>query len=143
MLVQFFRSPKGFVYIFMLYFLIEEFRRLFEVDLRSRILICTSCQYAIVPTHLSKHLWTYHKRLTLQQRRAIISAVDELSILARVPSDVVYPSLNDPPITNLPMYFDSLKCSSIDSQGVPYSYIYRTLRGIREHCEQKHSWVNS
>jgi len=113
--VQFFRSPEGFVCIFMFCFVMDEFHRLFTVDSRSRILICTSCQYAVVPAHLSKHLRTHHKRLTLQQRRNIISAVDELSILARVPSDVVYPLPNDPPVANLPMYFDGLRYSSIDS----------------------------
>ena len=143
MLVQFFRSPEVFVCIFTFCFVMDEVHRHFTIDSRSRVLICTSCQYAVVPAHLSKHLRTHHKRLTLQQRRAIISAVDELSILARVPLDVVYPSPNDPPVANLPVYFDGLRCSSIDSRGVPCSYICRTPRGIREHCEQKHSWVNS
>ena len=137
--VQFFRSPKGFVCIFMFYFVMDEFHRLFVVDSRSRILICTSCQYAMVPTHLSKYLRIHHKRLTLQQRRNIISVVDKLSILARVPSDVVYPLPNDLPIANLPIYFDSLRYSSIDSRGVPCLYICRTLRGIREYYEQKYS----
>ena len=97
----------------------------------------------MVPAHLGKHLRTHHKRLTLQQRRAIISAVDKLHILARVPSDVVYPSPNDPPVANLPVYFDGLKCSSLDSRGALCLYICRTPRGIRDHCEQRHSWVNS
>lgn len=127
----------------MFYFVMDEFHRLFTVDSRSRIFICISCQYAVVPTHLGKHLRTHHKRLTLQRRRAIISVVDEFSILARVPLDVVYPSPNDPPVGNLPVYFDGLKCSSLDSRGVPCLYICRTPRGIREHCEQRHSWVNS
>jgi hypothetical protein len=123
----------------MFYLVMDEFHRLFAVDSQSRILICIGCQYAVVPAHLGKHLRTHHKRLTLQQRRTIVSAVDELSILARVPSDFVYPSPSDPPIANLPVYFDDLKCSSLDSRGVPCLYICRTPRGIREHCEQKHS----
>lgn len=142
-IVFFFCSPKSFVCISTFYFVIDEFHRLFIVDSRSRILICISCQYAMVPAHLSKHLRTHYKRLTLQQHRTIISVVDKLSTLARVPLDVVFPLPNDLPLTNLPVYFDGLKCSSIDSRGVPYSYICRTLRGIREHYEQKHSQVNS
>ena len=121
----------------------DDFHRLFEVDAQCRVLICTCCQYAVVPAHVGKHLRTHHKRLTLQQRRNIISAVDELPILARVPSDVMYPSPSDPPIANLPVYFDGLKCSGVDPCGVPCLYICRTPRGIREHCEQKHGWVNS
>jgi hypothetical protein len=121
----------------------DDFHRLFEINLQCRILICTDCQYAVVPTHIDKHLRAHHLRLSLQQRRAIVSTVNELSELARVPSDVVYPLTTDLPVASLPVHFDGLKCGGSDTQDVPCSYICRTPRGIREHCEQRHSWVNS
>jgi hypothetical protein len=121
----------------------DDFHRLFKINLQCRILICTDCQYAAVPTHMDKHLRAHHLRLSLQQRRAIVSIVDELSELARVPSDVVYPLTTDAPVASLPVHFDGLKCGGSDTQGVPCSYICRTPRGIREHCEQRHGWVNS
>ena len=127
----------------MSYLVMDDFHRLFLIDSQCRVLICTDCQYAVVPAQMGKHLRTHHKRLTLQQRRDIISAVDRLPILARVPSDVTYPSPSDPPVANIPVYFDGMKCSSVDPRGVPCLYICRTPRGIREHCEQKHGWVNS
>lgn len=66
----------------------DDFPRLSVVDDRCRILICIDCQYAVMPAHIGQHFRTHHKRLALQQRRDIISAVDGLPILARVPSDV-------------------------------------------------------
>lgn len=141
--VQVSRCLRSYICISTSYVVMDDFHRLFEVDARCRVLICTGCQYAVVPAHVGKHLRTHHKRLTLEQRRNIISAVDELLILARVPSDVIYPSPSDPPIVNLPVYFDGLKCSGVNPCGVPCLYICRTPRGIREHCEHNHGWVNS
>lgn len=121
----------------------DEVTRLFDVNSRCRALICSTCQYAVVPDQLHKHLRAHHKRLSLQQRRDIISTVEEISELARLPSDVVYPSPNDPPIDSLPVYFDGLKCTAPVADGAVCSYICRTPRGMREHCRQKHGWVNS
>ncbi|KAM0714674.1 hypothetical protein Q7P37_003053 [Cladosporium fusiforme] len=121
----------------------DDFHRLFEVNPQCRALICVDCQYAVVPAQLNKHLKAHHKRLSLQQRRDIISQVEELSGIARVLSDVVYPSPSDPPITGLPVYFDGLKCEAPGPDGTPCSYICRTPRGMRQHCKQRHGWVNS
>ena len=121
----------------------DDFHRLFDVNSQCRALLCMNCQYAVVPAQLKKHLKAHHKRLSLQQRRDIISRVEELSGIARVPSDVVYPSPSDPPITGLPVYFDGLECEASGPIGATCSYICRTPRGMREHCEQRHDWVNS
>jgi hypothetical protein len=58
---------------------------LFENDTQSRVIVCLTCQYAIFPTQAKTHLQTYHKRLTLQQRRDIVSKVENTAELARVP----------------------------------------------------------
>jgi hypothetical protein len=92
----------------------DDFYRLFHVNSQYRILIFTDCQHAVVPTQIGKHLRAHHIRPSLQQRRAIISRVEELVGLARVHLDVVYPSLSDPPVTHLPIYFDGLKCNGYD-----------------------------
>ena len=121
----------------------DDFHRLFYVNSQHHILICTDCQFAVVPTQIGKHLRAHHLRLSLQQRRTIVSRVEELIGLAEVPSDVIYPLPSDPPVTHLPLYFDGLKCNGYDAQGALCSYICRTLRGMREHCRQKHGWINS
>lgn len=83
----------------------DTFDRLFDVNSRCRALICVTCQYAVVPGQLNKHLRAHRKSLSLQQRRDIISRVEEIPELARALSGVVYPSANDPPINGLPVYF--------------------------------------
>jgi hypothetical protein len=65
----------------------DDFYRLFHVNSQYRILIYTDYQYAVVPTQIGKHLRAHHIRLSLQQRRAIISRVEELVGLARVHLD--------------------------------------------------------
>jgi hypothetical protein len=120
----------------------NDFDRVFETDFQHRILICLSCQYAIIPSQAKTHLQVYHKRLTVRQRRNITSKVEGTTRLARVPEDVIYPEPSEPPVANLPVYFDGLKCTGITSQGNTCSYICRTLHPMQEHCKQKHNWTN-
>jgi hypothetical protein len=86
-----------------------DFQHLFEINPRHRVLICRSCQYAIVPAHFKTHLQVYHPRLSLQQRRNFTQEVEIASNIARVHEDVVYPSPTDPPVDSLPVYFDDLR----------------------------------
>lgn len=120
----------------------DELCRLFEVNHKHRILICLSCQYAVIPSQIRTHLQTYHKRIGHQLRNDIVSKVEATTELARTHAEVVYPAPTDPPIASLPIYFDGLRCHGRGSQGVVCSYVCRTPRGIREHCHQKHGWVN-
>lgn len=88
-----------------------DFQHLFEINPRHRVLICRSCQYAIVPTHFKTHLQVLYPRLSLQQRRNFTQEVESASDIARAHEDVVYPSLTDPPVDSLLVYFDSLRCT--------------------------------
>ena len=120
----------------------DEFRRLFEIDHKHRILICLSCQYAVVPFQIKTHLQTYHKRINLQQRNYIISKIEATTELARTHAEVIYPASTDPPLATLPTFFDGLKCQGKEGQSAVCSYVCRTPRGMREHCYEKHGWVN-
>lgn len=118
----------------------DDFSRLFEIDDKHRILICLNCQYAVIPFQIRTHLQKFHKRIGLEQRNEIVSRVETATVLARSHAEVVYPAPTDPPLPSLPTYFDGLKCQG--SQGNACSYICRTPRGIREHCQEKHGWEN-
>ena len=118
----------------------DGFSRLFEIDDKHRILICLNCQYAVIPFQIRTHLQDFHKRIGLEQRNEIVSRVEAATVLARSHAEVVYPAPTDPPLPSLPTYFDGLKCQG--SQSNACSYICRTPRGIREHCQKKHSWEN-
>lgn len=114
----------------------------FEIDVYHRVIICLTCQYAVIPSQTKTHLRVYHKRLTLQQRRNIVSKVENIAELAKDHKDVIYPQPHTPPVFGLPVYFDGLKCTETNSQGDVCSYMCRTLHLMQEHCKQKHNWVN-
>jgi hypothetical protein len=40
------------------------------------------------------------------------------------------------------VYFDGLKCIWANHTGAVCSYTCRTLRLMREHCKQRHGWIN-
>lgn len=114
----------------------------FEVDSKHRILVCTRCRYAVRPKHVNRHLKDQHKGISLQQRRDLVTEVATCTELAQVQSDVVYPTARDPPVDALPVYFDGLRCNWTDEQNNICGYICRTPRQIRQHCTQKHGWIN-
>jgi hypothetical protein len=87
-----------------------DFDHLFQIDNKHKILICTGCQYAIVPLHLTTHLRVYHPRFSLEQCRDFVTKVEGCSTLANTYEEVVYPTLIDPPIPYLPIYFNGLRC---------------------------------
>jgi hypothetical protein len=89
----------------------DEFHRLFEIDHKHRILICLSCQYAVVPFQIKTHLQTYHKRINLQQRNYIIAEIEATTELARTYAEVIYPVSTDPLIASLPTFLDGLRVS--------------------------------
>ena len=119
-----------------------DFDHYFEIDSQHRILICKSCQYAIIPSQLKTHLQVYHTRLSLQQRRDFISSVESSSDIATVHENVIYPVPTDPPVQSLPVYFDGLRCKWMSDGHAVCVYVCRTLRLMREHCKQKHGWAN-
>lgn len=121
----------------------DDFHRLFEVNARHRILICLNCQYAIVPSQSKTHLQVYHKRLSLQQRRDLISKIESTAELARRHEDVVYPEATEAPVANLPVYFDGINCNWSDDTGKTCNYVCRTIHVMQEHCKRHHGWVNT
>jgi hypothetical protein len=119
-----------------------DFDHLFQIDSKHKILICTGCQYAIVPSHLTTHLRVYHPRFSLEQRRDFVAKVEGCSTLANTHEEVVCPTLIDPPVPYLPVYFDGLRCDWASDLEIACSYVCRDLRLMRKHCKQEHGWVN-
>lgn len=83
-----------------------------EILPQYRVTICTQCQHAVVPSGIKKHLLTSHKRLTLHHRRVIEEVVAKDRRLAHAESEVIYPAPIDPPLVQLPVYLDGLKCKA-------------------------------
>ena len=120
----------------------DEFNRIFLSYDEYRIIVCTICQFAVVPSQIDQHLKKHHSRLTHQQRRNVAQKVQSLPQLALVEADVIYPRPNQPPINTLPVFFDGLKCTGKHQDGSACQYMCRTITGIQRHCKDEHGWVN-
>lgn len=120
----------------------DEFNRIFLSYDEYRIIVCTICQFAVVPSQIDQHLKKHHSRLTHQQRRNVAQEVQSLPQLALVESDVIYPRPDHPPINTLPVFFDGLKCTGKLQDGNTCQYMCRTITGIQKHCKDEHGWVN-
>ncbi|KAI7226830.1 hypothetical protein KC330_g8668 [Hortaea werneckii] len=114
-----------------------------EILPQDRVVICTQCQYAIIPSGVKENLRTSHKRLPLQRRQEIIDTVANNRSLAQTPSDVIYPLPTDLPLESLPVYLDGLRCKAGHQPNGAYQYVCRTVRGKQEHCKQNYGWVNT
>jgi hypothetical protein len=123
-------------------FTMDELSRIFIHHVEYRIVVCTTCQFAVVPSQVLQHLKKHHNRLTHQQRRTIAEKVCSLPQLALVESDVIYPRPNQLPIDTLPVFFDGLKCIGKHEDGNACRYMCRTTTGMQKHCKDKHGWVN-
>lgn len=120
----------------------DSFNPFLETLPQHRVVICTQCQYAIIPSSIKEHLRTSHKRLILEHRREIIDTVTKDTRLAHTESEVIYPAPTDAPLEQLPVYFDGLKCAARGQPTGTCRYVCRTIRGMQDHCERRHGWVN-
>jgi len=120
----------------------DELNRIFLAYDEYRIIVCTICQFAVVPSQTEHHLRKHHSRLTYQQRRIVAQKVQSLPQLALVESDVIYPRPDQPPINTLPIFFDGLKCTGKHEDGNACRYMCRTITGIQKHCKDEHGWIN-
>jgi len=120
----------------------DELNRIFLAYDEYRIIVCTICQFAVVPSQTEHHLRKHHSRLTHQQRRIVAQKVQSLPQLALVESDVIYPRPDQPPINTLPIFFDGLKCTGKHEDGNACRYMCRTITGIQKHCKDEHGWIN-
>jgi Orsellinic acid/F9775 biosynthesis cluster protein D len=113
------------------------FERLFRHVPEHRVALCRQCAIAIPPTQVFTHLREHHPSVPVSVRREVVAAVGGLADLAWQPDDVLVPKPATTPIEGLPLCTDGLVCLSDACW-----YTCRTLRGIREHCEKKHGWVD-
>jgi len=116
----------------------DELNRIFLAYDEYRIIVCTICQFAVVPSQTEHHLRKHHSRLTHQQRRIVAQKVQSLPQLALVESDVIYPRPDQLPINTLPIFFDRLKCIGKHEDSNACRYMCRRITGIQKHCKDEH-----
>ncbi|KAK1076625.1 hypothetical protein LTR33_008780, partial [Friedmanniomyces endolithicus] len=120
----------------------DDFERCFDFHDQFHIIVCVSCQFAVVPSQTKEHLRKHHARLSSEQRSRIIERVNALPTLARDEGSVVYPPPSHTPVDHLPIFFDGVKCLGQSASGRLCAYVCRTVYGMQEHCRHAHGWVN-
>ena len=107
-----------------------------------RVIICTdlSCQYAVLTSHIDRHLSKRYKIIP-GKRRDIVNQIMAIPgvFVNKEYLQVAFqnPRPKEPAIPHLPVYSDGLACSY-----TPCQYICRGKTGIVRHCETIHGWVN-
>jgi hypothetical protein len=102
-----------------------------------QVLICTRCQYAIIPTALGNHLRTAHKdeRLSPVEIRSCVSFFAAKPLLLPAQLKETYIPLETRPIQHLAVFHDGMACRLCPEVG---RYICQSVKTIRGHLKRVH-----
>ena len=110
-----------------------------------RVLICSKCQYAVLPSEIDTH---FQKKpthgLNKTSRQRIVQAVGRIPRLIQDQKELkefgfVFPPPTAPAIPELgEPRKDGLKCPFDKPNGKPCTFIVRYSQRIREHCREVH-----
>lgn len=107
----------------------------FNPDLR--ILVCTTCTYAVWPGQARGHLTSAHHGLSLKQARVVVADIKRWPNLCSDPAEFELPRAVQKPVPGLPIYSDGLRCL-LDA--TTCQYICRNESGLRSHWSTIHQW---
>lgn len=122
----------------------DQFTHLPEV----RVIICRKCQYAVLPSEIDSHFTkSPDHRLRKASRRYIIQEVAKIGGLIQDQQQLrdgfTFPPPGSPAIPELgEPKKDGLGCTLQMDDGKPCRFVYRHEQQIREHCAERHHWVN-
>ena len=102
----------------------DQFNALFEHFPQYRIIVCRRCQYAVAPAHVIRHIQDQHKSISKVQSREIANTATTLHDVAASLEEVVYPDVDCPPVSRLPVYANGLRCTARIA-GSEYRYVCR------------------
>ena len=105
-----------------------------------RVLICTRCQYALVPTALAAHLKAAHKA---ELTREDIQSCERICKTFAVQGPKLVQKLelpfDTPPIPHLRIYVDGIRCDLCPKSR---PYICQGRKGMSDHLHSEHQWEN-
>ena len=113
------------------------FQHVFQHIPEYRVMICQACKFAVVPDQAEYHIRVHHPTLSIQQRREILSAIEQLPDLARSKQEIRYPISSSEAIPGLPIYRDGFQCIQTECK-----YICKGLKNIQRHCQSEHGWTS-
>jgi uncharacterized protein (DUF2225 family) len=95
----------------------DNFDQIFQHLPQHRIVICKTCQYAVIPSQIRGHLQRHHRATTSAVQQSIQNTIEQLSDIAEDHKDVVYPIKSIAPIGCLPVYTDGFQCLGRNPDG--------------------------
>ena len=105
-----------------------------------RILICKSCQIAVFPIEMARHLKDHHHQ-DRKECQAIAREAQNLVIVIQSPQqwalEGVYPRPNASAVFGLKVHQDGFQCLTPGC-----CFVGRNITSIKEHCRTAHCWVN-
>jgi hypothetical protein len=104
-----------------------------------KVLICTSCECAIIKTAVESHLRNAHKgQLTVEERKECLRVVLTMDLEAPelVQQIDILPS--SAPIPYLRLYSNGTACQLCESR----PYVCCSEQSIREHLKKVHNWTS-
>ncbi len=124
--------------------MMDEFNKVFEHFPQYKVIICKTCKYAPIPTHVKGHLQKLHEDIPKEVRHRIVDVVDDLADIARSPDEVQYPDPQSAPLPCLPVFRNAHVCQWRGRSGQACMYVCRGAKQwpIQRHCREKHQWRN-
>ena len=108
------------------------------------IVVCRKCQIGVLPnsqwdSHFRRHKVAHRMRQMMKRR--VLEDPDIIHNESELSDRFQYP-VREPAIEQLPVYPDGSACSERGEDGQICNYVCRTSKGMREHYQQEHDWVN-
>ena len=117
--------------------MMSQFDQLFTHLSEYRVVVCKQCQFAVVPSQISRHLRDHHPSVSKECQYKVVSSFQHVQDVAYMKEDIQYPESTCTPVPGLPVYTDGFQCTQGGCQ-----YICRGLKNIQRHCRVVHEWVN-
>lgn len=74
------------------------------------VIICNSCQHAVLPANIQGHVKKDHKEVSEYVRHRIVGYITELESVAYTVHEIKYPNEPIAPIPVLPVFHDGFGC---------------------------------
>ena len=86
----------------------DAFEEVFKHMPEFRIIVCRTCQFAVVPDQVYTHLQKRHPKMSTSLRRSIAATCRDLSDVARSAEEVVLPDPGEESVLGLKVYYNGI-----------------------------------
>ena len=119
----------------------ELFDTLFQHLPAVKVIVCTACDEAVLPSTMDEHLRNdKHRGVLGYQRKAVVATLNTIDpqTLARDPQDVVLPPPTDPPLASLKVKSNGVACDWTSPLGGRCRAVFETRTTVKKHLAYEH-----